>query len=160
MMILKEIDMIDFDTFKIVINSAPLVSIDFIIKNNNGKILLGQRINKPANGYLFTIGGRIYKNERLEDAKSRILLDEIGLNLRELKPRFLGVFEHFYTDSFVSDNISTHYINLAYEIIIKNIENLPKKQHSDYVWLSIDELMNSSIVHKYVKNYFNICKEN
>lgn len=159
-MILKEIDMLDFDTFKIVINSVPLVSIDFIIKNNNGKILLGQRINKPASGYLFTIGGRIYKNERLEDAKSRILLDEIGLNLRELKPRFLGVFEHFYTDSFVSDNISTHYINLAYEIIIKNIENLPKKQHSNYLWLSIDELMSSPMVHKYVKNYFNFCKEN
>lgn len=159
-MILKEIDMLDFDTFKIVIKSTPLISIDFIIKNDNDQILLGQRINKPASGYLFTIGGRIYKNERLEDAKNRILLDETGLNLRELKSRFLGVFEHFYTDSFVSDSISTHYINLAYEITVKNIENLPKKQHSNYLWLSIDELMNSSIVHEHVKNYFSFCKEN
>ncbi|MFW3355558.1 hypothetical protein [Aliarcobacter butzleri] len=66
----------------------------------------------------------------------------------------MGVFEHFYNDSFIDDNITTHYVNLAYEINVSHIQDLPKKQHNEYLWLSLDEIMNSSTVHKYVKDYF------
>jgi colanic acid biosynthesis protein WcaH len=34
------------------------------------------------------------------------------------------------------------------------ILNLPTEQHNEYQWLSIDELLNSKQVHKYVKDYF------
>jgi len=44
--------MLDDQTFKTVVDSAPLVSIDILIKRNN-KVLLGKRINKPAQGYFF-----------------------------------------------------------------------------------------------------------
>ncbi len=54
----------------------------------------------------------------------------------------------FYQD------ISTHYINLVYEIEIEETLNLPTKQHNEYQWLTIDELLKSKQVHKYVKDYF------
>jgi len=146
--------MLDLNTFKTVVDNTPLISIDFIVKNPDNKILLGKRVNKPAYGFLFTLGGRVYKNEKLLDAKQRIVKDEIGLDLNNLDPKFIGVFEHFYDDSFVDDNVSTHYVNLAYEINVSYIQDLPKNQHNDYVWLSLDELLNSNEVNKYVKDYF------
>ncbi|MCT7568971.1 GDP-mannose mannosyl hydrolase [Aliarcobacter butzleri] len=146
--------MLELDKFKTLVDIAPLVSIDFIIKNQENKIVLGKRVNKPAEDYYFTFGGRVYKNEILNEAKKRILKDEIGLNIKDFNPKFIGVFEHFYNDSFVDDRISTHYINLAYEIKVSYIQDLPKKQHNEYVRLSLDELMSSNKVHKYVKDYF------
>jgi colanic acid biosynthesis protein WcaH len=56
--------MLDNQTFKTVINSTPLISIDLIVKKDN-KILLGKRINKPAQHHLFSIGGRVYKMKQL-----------------------------------------------------------------------------------------------
>ena len=67
--------MLDLNTFKTVVENTPLISIDFIVKNSEKKILLGKRVNKPAKGFFFTLGGRVYKNEKLETAKKRILKD-------------------------------------------------------------------------------------
>jgi len=108
--------MLDNQTFKTVINSTPLISIDLLVKKDN-KILLGKRLKKPAQGYLFSIGGRIYKNEAIDGAMIRIAKDELNIELK-LTPRFIGVFEHFYDDSIYQD-VSTHYVNLTYEIEIE-----------------------------------------
>jgi colanic acid biosynthesis protein WcaH len=143
--------MLDNQTFKTVINSTPLISIDLLVKKNN-KILLGKRINKPAQGYLFSIGGRVYKNETINSAMMRIAKTELNIELK-LIPKFIGVFEHFYDDS-IYQNVSTHYVNLAYEIEIEEALNLPTEQHNEYLWLTIDELLKNKQVHKYVKNYF------
>ena len=143
--------MLDNQTFKTVINSTPLISIDLLVKKDN-KILLGKRINKPAQGYLFSIGGRVYKNETIDIAMMRIAKNELNIELK-LTPRFIGVFEHFYDDS-IYHGLSTHYVNLAYEIEIQETLNLPTEQHSEYQWLTIDELLKSNQVHKYVKDYF------
>ena len=143
--------MLDNQTFKTVINSTPLISIDLLIKKDN-KILLGMRINKPAQGHLFSIGGRVYKNETINKAIIRIAKNELNIKLKAL-PRFIGVFEHFYDDSIYQD-VSTHYVNLAYEVEIEKIPSLPIEQHNEYQWLTIDELLKSKQVHKYVKHYF------
>jgi len=143
--------MLNNQTFKTVISSTPLISIDLIVKKDN-KILLGKRVNKPAKGYFFSIGGRVYKNETINGAVMRIAKNELNTELK-LTPRFIGVFEHFYEDSIYQD-VSTHYVNLSYEIEIKETLNLPTKQHNEYRWLTIDELLKSKQVHKHVKGYF------
>jgi len=138
------------EIFKCVVENAPLISIDFIVKDNNGKILLGKRVNEPAKGYWFTIGGRIFKNETIENAQKRILKEELNYE-KEFNPKFIGIYEHFYDTGF--HNIPTHYVNLAYEIEIKLYE-LPKEQHSEYRWFELEELLEAGDVHKYVKDYF------
>jgi colanic acid biosynthesis protein WcaH len=82
----------------------------------------------------------------------RIASNKLNISLK-LMPRFIGVFEHFYDDSIYQD-VSTHYVNLAYEIELEETLNLPDEQHNEYKWLTIDELLKSKQVHKYVKDYF------
>ena len=60
----------------------------------------------------------------------RIAKNEPNIELK-LIPRFIGVFEHFYDYSIYQD-LSTHYVNLAYEIEILETCNLPTEQHNEY----------------------------
>jgi len=143
--------MLDDATFKTIIDSAPLISIDILLKKDN-KFLLGRRVNKPAQGYFFSIGGRINKNESIDNAMARVALNELNIELKSI-PKFIGVFEHFYDDS-IYKNVSTHYVDIAYEHEVKEIPDLPTEQHSEYKWFTIDELLESKQVHKYTKDYF------
>ena len=143
--------MLDDITFKMIIDSAPLISIDILLKKD-GKVLLGKRVNKPAQGYFFSMGGRVNKNEAIANAMARIAKNELNIELKYI-PKFIDVFEHFYDDS-IYDNVSTHYVNLAYEYEVEEIPNLPTKQHDEYKWFTIDELLQSEQVHKYTKDYF------
>ena len=38
------------DTFRTVVASTPLVSIDLLVRNLQGELLLGERLNRPAQG--------------------------------------------------------------------------------------------------------------
>ena len=143
--------MLDDTTFKTIIDTAPLISIDILLKKDN-KFLLGRRVNKPAQGYFFSTGGRINKNETIDNAMARVALDELNIELKSI-PKFIGVFEHFYDDSIYKD-VSTHYVNIAYEYEVEEIPDLPTEQHSEYKWFTIGELLESKQVHKYVKDYF------
>jgi colanic acid biosynthesis protein WcaH len=82
----------------------------------------------------------------------RIVKNELNIELKSA-PEFIGVFEHFYDDS-TYEYVSTHYVNLAYEYKVEETLNLPTEQHNEYQWLSVDELLESKQVHKYVKDYF------
>ncbi|MCT7539727.1 NUDIX domain-containing protein [Aliarcobacter cryaerophilus] len=84
---MQKLKMLELDKFKTLVDVAPLVSIDFIIKNQDNKILLGKRVNKPAKDYFFTLGGRVFKKETLNEAKKRVLKDEIGLNIEDFNPK-------------------------------------------------------------------------
>ena len=143
--------MLDDATFKTIIDSAPLISIDILLKKDN-KILLGKRINKPAQGYFFSTGGKVNKNETIDSAMARIAKNELNIELKYI-PKFIGIFEHFYDDS-IYKNVSTHYVDIAYEYEVKEIPDFPTEQHSEYRWFSIDELLESKQVHKYTKDYF------
>jgi len=83
---------------------------------------------------------------------SRIAKNELNIELTSTL-EFIGVFEHFYDDS-IYENVSTHYVNIAYEYQVEEIPGLPTEQHSEYKWFTIDELLESKQVHKYVKDYF------
>ena len=121
--------MLDDVTFKTIIDSAPLISIDILARKNN-KVLLGKRVNKPAQGYFFSTGGRVNKNETIDSAMGHIAKNELNIELKTT-PKFIGVFEHFYDDSIYKD-VSTHYVDIAYEYEVKEIPDLPTEQHSKY----------------------------
>jgi colanic acid biosynthesis protein WcaH len=148
---------LDPDTFCCVVAHAPLVSIDLIAINKEGKVLLGRRINEPAKGYWFTTGGRVFKNEILAQAMQRIAKKELGLCSLPARPQFIGVFEHFY-DTSIFEGVSTHYVNIAYRIGVSGLTGLPTDQHDDYRWFALEELLESADVHPYVKDYFSPTK--
>ena len=96
--------------------------------------------------------GFFSKNEKINNALIRIGKSELNMNFKSL-PRFIGVYEHFYNDS-IYENISTHYVNLAYKLEIEEELCLPSEQHSEYRWFSIGEILKNDSVHKNVKKYF------
>ncbi len=152
-MILHENDpaFIKEEYFRIIVDNTPLVSVDLIVRHND-RVLLGRRVNRPACGYWFTLGGRVLKNEPVKDAIKRIGKLELGIIIPD-SVKFVGVFEHFYDDS-IFEHVSTHYLNLAYETDISELPDLPKEQHDAYAWFTVEELLRSEEVHPYVKDYF------
>lgn len=142
------------ELFSSIIENTPLISIDLVIKNNENKILLGKRVNKPAKNSWFVPGGRIYKDESIQQAFQRITKDEIGKIYDIANAHFKGVYQHFYDDNVFNDNFSTHYIVLGFELVIKEELSLGTIQHEKYKWFTQDELLNSEDVYSYVKDYF------
>jgi len=153
---------LDKQTFKTVIDSTPLISIDLVVRDEAGRVLLGQRLNRPAQGFWFVPGGRILKDESLVDAFKRLTLDELGIELEISSARYLGLYEHFYADSIFTDdvsgvNISTHYVVNGFEVVLPAAvkqDQLPDEQHGDYHWFTEGELMASDQVHVHSKWYF------
>ncbi len=139
-----------------VVKNAPLVSIDLIVKNNSNEFLVGLRKNEPAKDYWFVPGGRILKNERINQAFERIAKEELGIKIAYEQAEFLGVFEHFYTSNFAQkEGFTTHYVALAHQISIsENSLQLPKIQHQEYKWLNRDSMSKDKKVHPYTKAYF------
>lgn len=146
---------LDSNTFAAIVQNTPLISIDLIIRNSAGEVLLGRRLNAPARGFWFIPGGRIYKDETMAEAFKRIAHDELGIYTSIDTATFIGPFEHFYDDSAMSPDFTTHYVVLAYEITTNiDISTLPHAQHGDYRFVSTDQLMNDPQVHTHVKWYF------
>ncbi|WP_432459138.1 GDP-mannose mannosyl hydrolase [Agarivorans sp. QJM3NY_25] len=145
--------MLEVETFKTVIQSTPLVSIDLIVRNASGQILLGKRNNRPAKGYWFVPGGRVLKDEPLDTAFPRLMRQELGLD--NATSSFKGVYQHFYDDNFSSDDFTTHYVVLAYEIVVHgSLSGLPDEQHCEYHWFDEADLLSNELVHRHTQWYF------
>jgi colanic acid biosynthesis protein WcaH len=145
--------MLPLENFKTIVASTPLVSIDLIVRNLQYEILLGKRTNRPAKGYWFVPGGRVLKDESLEKAILRLTAAE--LNVASSRANFKGVYQHFYDDNFSTDDFTTHYIVLAYEIFLdEDLLSLPLEQHSEYHWFTENQLLKNQEVHEHTKWYF------
>lgn len=149
------------DLFLQVVDAVPLVSIDLVVVRNHREVLLGLRNNRPAQNFWFVPGGRILKDEPIADARARILEKELGLGVAlskgEIKPVWQGAYEHMYDDCFAGDvGTSTHYVVLAHRVDVPTDFALPigDEQHAELKWWPIDDVLSSSEVHQYTKNYF------
>lgn len=137
-----------------VVKHTPLVSIDLVICSEEHKLLMGIRVNEPAAGSWFVPGGRIRKDESIEDAFMRITKTELGKSYSMDHAHLLGAFTHKYKTNFAhSPGISTHYVVLAYQLRI-DIDplQLPMEQHSEYRWLGKNDDLTK--VHPNTKAYF------
>ena len=141
------------EIFSSVIKNTPLISIDLIVENSEGKILLGKRVNEPAKGFWFVPGGRVFKDETLDMAFSRTVKEEIGLDLQREESIFQGTYEHFYKNNVFNHAFSTHYIVLAHKILTTSTLQL-NSQHEEYRWFKKEELLSREDVHRYTKDYF------
>jgi len=146
--------MLELSKFKEVVENTPLVSIDlcFVFE---GQILLGKRKNEPLKGEWFTPGGRIYKNEAWQNALRRVGELELGLSdVPVEKFKLMGLWDHFYRNSVVDQDISTHYVNLPHYIVVKSRPLLTTDdQHSDFQWFDLSMVSGNQNFYPYVRNY-------
>ncbi len=147
---------LDATTFLKIVELTPLVSIDLIVFNDTGEVLLGYRRNRPARDSWFVPGGKILKDERLPAAFQRISLTELGLELDPALAKFRGVYEHLYGDNFAGvEGISTHYIVLAHEFHLPaGIQINGDDQHAELRWWKVADLLAGPDVHENTKAYF------
>lgn len=142
--------------FKNVVRDTVLVSLDLLVMNNRGEVLVGRRRNPPAKGYLFVPGGRILKGEDLAGALSRISTSEIGVELKKQDAALYGIYDHVYTDNaFGEDSLNTHYVVIACLFRVGTF--VPRghdNQHEEMRMLQIEKLLKHPEVHLYTRNYF------
>ncbi len=145
---------LDNNDFSRIIAATPLVSIDLVLRNAQGEVLLGRRRNRPAQGWWFVPGGRIRKNERSRDAFIRIAHAELGIALAP--GRLIGVFDHLYDDNyFGTPDLGTHYVVIACEAMLdQGLVLRPDEQHAELQWWPVDRLLASEAVHENTKLYF------
>ncbi len=152
----EEIKKLDHNELAEVVRQTPLVSVDLIIENSKGRILIGMRNNEPAKGFWFVPGGRILKNERISQAFERIMKSELGLDIPFEKAEFLGYFEHLYPTNFSQQGLfGTHYIVLAHKVKLdEDVDIKSDDQHSDLQWFDKERMLNDKKVHLHTKWYF------
>lgn len=154
------------------VSALPLVSVDWVLVNPAGELLLGLRRNAPARDWWFTPGGRVRKNEAVGACLERVALGELGLPFDRLKANgeglsaggeglgavgmLMGVWDHFYEDSAYSSEVSTHYVNLPHLWRLEqtlDLAALPTDQHSSWRWQSAKDAAVADDVHPYVRVY-------
>ena len=148
------------ETFLEIVKHTPLVAIDLIVENENKEILIGLRKNEPAKNSWFVPGGRILKNETLEEALKRLLQEELGIQTFSGGYKIMGVYTHHYDTCFYQKNpykTSTHYIVIPVHFTIhKDVINTEamKDQHHDVKWKTCTYILTDDSVHLNTKQYF------
>jgi colanic acid biosynthesis protein WcaH len=146
--------MLDVLTFKTVVENTPLVSIDLCLVCD-GQLLLGKRNNDPLKGEWFTPGGRIHKNETWQHALLRIVELELGLCDTAVENfALMGMWDHFYNNSALDQDISTHYVNLPH---YAEFQSKPKitldDQHGEFEWFDLSVVAYDEKFSPYMRNY-------
>ncbi len=143
--------------FERAVGALPLVSVDWVLLNSAGQMLLGHRRNAPARHWWFTPGGRVRKNEPLASCLQRVAVSELGLQASDVQGAILmGVWDHFYENSAFSAKVSTHYVNLPHVLRLPyalDINALPSDQHSAWRWQDVQAAAVAEDVHPYVRVY-------
>ena len=123
-----------------IVSNVPIVSVDLVVLTDDG-VVLARRQNQPAKGEWFVPGGRVHKGERLEAAVHRVAREELGIEVEIVES--LGVYEHLYSESDVTDSGGKHYLANGFVVrttdeprigdsqhgAVRRFEDLPKGAH-------------------------------
>ncbi|WP_435066131.1 NUDIX domain-containing protein [Halobaculum sp. EA56] len=117
------------DDWETIVRHVPIVSVDLIVRVDNG-VLLGKRTNEPAKGEWFTPGGRVHKCESRRDAVHRVAKQEIGIDVRI--DRQIGTYEHIYDTADVDSTNSKHYLATGFVVSPEERPTVGDDQHSEF----------------------------
>lgn len=139
------------EDYQKILENMPICCVDLIIQNKEKKFLLVLRKNKPAQNQWWFPGGRVYKNEKLEDAAIRKAKEETGLKTKIEKK--IGVYETFFDDGPFPDlKTGVHTVNICFLASLEeDSEPLINGAHSDlssFKWTSTIE----KNLHPYIKS--------
>lgn len=139
-----------------LLQTSPLVSIDIVAQDMDGRVLTGWRTNAPARDTWFVPGGRLRKDETFAAALARISAYELGVELTQADVSFMGVYQHIYPDNAPGvAGLSTHYVVIACSVTLEPRGLcLDPGQHSETRWFTVDELLAHPDVHDNTKAYF------
>lgn len=139
---------IPHEEWKTIVKNIPIVSVDLVVLHDGG-VVLGKRTNEPAKGEWFVPGGRVLKNESLQEAVHRVAKEELDVNVQIEES--LGAYEHFYENSDVA-GCGKHYVANGFVVSTTNREKIsPDEQSEEMSVFGMDDLTKD--LHKYVRQY-------
>jgi colanic acid biosynthesis protein WcaH len=151
------------DEFRFVIERTPLVSLDLLVRDPAGRLLVGLRRNEPARGCYFVPGGRIGKGSTHQEALREIAEVEIGLTGLEWDDRNVeGVFTHLYdANALGAAGVTTHYVVIAYRVDVESFEPAARDdQHLRFEWIDAEAASGlDAPVHEYTLAYLRLRAE-
>ena len=111
----------------------PIVCVDGLIQNISKEYLLVKRINEPLKNEYWVPGGRIVKNERIEDAIKRKMKQELNIGIKV--KRLLGFFEDFYKIFHSEIFNEIHFVSFVFLLTIDDQDKIIlDNQSSDWKW--------------------------
>jgi len=114
----------------------PLPCVDLLITHKDS-LLLTLRNNEPGKDLWFTPGGRIYRNESLEEAVKRVLSMETGL--QSINSTQISTMSHMWPE--------VHTVTTYYRVEVDSDKVKPDEQHRDHKWIDKTE----DDLHPYIK---------
>ncbi len=104
-----------------------------IVLNQEGRVLMAERIKVYGSGLYGMPGGHIELNELMQETVKRELLEETGLVVEEIE--FIGVVRELQKETYTF--IHFCFLVKKFHGELKNIEPTKSK---DWGWVSIDQL--------------------
>jgi colanic acid biosynthesis protein WcaH len=113
-----------------ILENIPIICVDGILINDDNQVLFLKRENEPAKNEWWFPGGRLLKNEKLEDSIVRKVKEETNLDVEIV--RYVGTTETiFNTGPF---NIPVHTVNFTFQLKLVSTEIKIDNLHSEYIW--------------------------
>jgi len=106
------------ETYRLILDSVPILCVDLIIKNPDELILLLRRANEPLKGRWWVPGGRVHKGELLEQAVQRIAREETGLQVGLIQP--VGIREYHFEESPFGLTGGTHNVAIVFKCSVQD----------------------------------------
>ena len=126
------------ELFGKIMNAAPMVCVDLLILHK-GRVLMVYREREPVKHTWFYPGGRVLKNEHLEDAVHRKAMVELGIEVKIV--RKVNFYETIFKTSPIDwIKTGTHTISCLYLVEpVGSPEIKLDKDHSKFKWIDRPE---------------------
>lgn len=125
--------MIPENLYRKIIAVLPIICVDIIICNEEGKFLLARRTNEPLKGQWWPIGGRILAKESARKACIRKVFEETGIDVYDLQ--YIGFYEDVFDKNSFDLSNSYHTISLVFQTKIFGEQSIfLDSQHSEWSW--------------------------
>mgnify|MGYP001216333559 FL=1 len=112
---------IEENLYKDIIHALPILCVDLLIKNSDGKHLLHLRDNEPLKNEWWVPGGRVHKEEKIHRAASRKCKEELGLVLTNWK--IVGIYEDTYDKNSFETSTIFHGVSIVLAVLKDIDEN-------------------------------------
>ncbi len=145
-------DLIPQDKYDYILENFSSVCVESLIVNENGELLLVKRREEPIKEMWCTPGGRVFKDELLEEAVIRKSKQEVGLEVKFEKT--IGMIETFFEET-KKNKRGTHILDFLVLVTYnKNQKITLGAEHSEYGFFK-NPPKNS---HPFTKKVFNFLK--
>ena len=133
-----------------VLDNVVITCVDICVVNMEGKILLGKRTWYPLPDW-FIIGGRMKTGESFNEAASRNIKRELGLNISPDRFERLWEYSMAWAKRAQSPQENgSHTVSIAMLLKLYPHEEMEIKHNEEYEsvkWVQVDEIINDLSLH-------------